>query len=27
MYDGQSRVLIVEAWDRDIAAKDDYMGK
>ena len=27
MYEGQSSILTVEAWDRDIAAKDDYMGK
>lgn len=27
IYEGQSKILTVEAWDRDIAAKDDYMGK
>ena len=27
MYEDESRFLTVEVWDRDIAAKDDFMGK
>jgi len=27
MYEDELRFLTVEVWDRDIAAKDDFMGK